>query len=261
MELLLHIFRNQFLIFLLVLTRMSGMFMLAPVWGSRSMPVRVRAFLAIGVSMVVAPLLWGTSIQEPRNLIDLMVLMVCDFAIGLSLGLAIMIYFAGLQLAGQVMGQMSGMSLAEVVNPAFETSVPVFAQFLHLLMLSVFVLTNGHHQVLDALMESFRQMPPGQTHFSMSLVDALTRVTTFSFTLGLQVAAPVMIALLLSVLIMGLISRTLPQLNVLAVGFSVNSLVMLSAMLLSLGVLTRVFQENSIDVIELMRPVFESPPQ
>jgi flagellar biosynthetic protein FliR len=258
MELLLHIFQHQLLVFLLVLARISGMVMLAPVWGSRSMPVRVRAFLAVGVSLIVAPLFWGSPLQTPAHLIDLLVLSVCEFTIGLALGLAIMIYFAGLQLAGQVMGQMSGMSLADVVSPSFDSSVPVFSQFLQVLLLAVFVLTNGHHRVLDALVNSFHQMPPGDTHFGGSLIEGLVNMTAFSFSLGLQVAAPVMVAVLLSILIMGLISRTLPQLNVLAVGFSVNSLVMLSAMLLSLGVLTRVFQQRSIDALELIRPMFSA---
>jgi flagellar biosynthetic protein FliR len=111
------------------------------------------------------------------------------------------------------------------------------------------------HPLLDALFQAFAQMPPGQTHISASLVQTLTDITTYSFTMGLQIAAPVMVALLLAIVLMGLISRTLPQLNVLALGFSANSTVMLAALLLSLGVLTRVFQEQSLAVIDWIRPV------
>ena len=206
--------------------------------------------------MIVSPLMWHTPLDDPGNVLNLLVLLGYEFAVGLSLGLAVMIYFAALELAGQVMGQMSGMSLADVVSPTFDTTVPVFSEFLNLLMLSIFVVTGGHQYLLDALLQVFQQMPPGKAHIPASLVEALTDITTFSFTMGLRMAAPIMVALLLSLVIMGLISRTLPQLNILAVGFSINSTVMLGALLLSLGVLARVFQEQSFATIDMIRPVF-----
>lgn len=259
MELLVALFTNQLLVFVLVLSRVSGFIMLAPIWGSSTMPIQIRAFLAIGISIIVAPVLWHTPIEDPGNVINLMILIGCEVAVGLSLGLAVMIFFAGLQIAGQIAGQMSGMSLADVVSPTLNASVPVFAQFLQLLMLSIFVVTGGHKAVLEALLQVFHQMPPGHTHFSMPLLEGLTAITSFSFRLGLQIAMPVMIALLLSILIMGLISRTLPQLNVLAVGFSVNSMVMLSALLLSIGVLSRVFHEQGFVAIEMIRQIYVPP--
>lgn len=260
MELLIALYTNQLLVFVLVLSRVSGLVILAPIWGSRAMPPQIRAFLAIGISMVVAPLMWHTPIENPGNLVNLLVLVGCEFAVGLSLGLAVTIFFAGLQIAGQIAGQMSGMSLADVVSPSLNSSIPVFAQFLHLLMLSIFVLTGGHRAVLEAMLQVFHDMPPGQTHFSMPLLEGLTEITSFSFRLGLQISMPVMVALMLSILIMGLISRTLPQLNVLAVGFSVNSMVMLSALLLSIGVLSRVFHEQGFVAIDMIRNVYANPP-
>jgi flagellar biosynthetic protein FliR len=260
MEMLLQTHLNQFLVFVLVLTRISGLVMIAPVWGSRAVPMRVRALLAGSLALIVTPLYWHTPLVQPESLLRLLVLLGCEFTTGLALGLAIMIFFAGLQLAGQVMGQMSGMSLADVVSPSFDASVPVFAQFLHVLMLAVFVVTGGHRLLVQALLEVFAQLPPGDTHFSQSLVDALVDVTSYSFMLGLQIAAPVMVALLLSILIMGLVSRTLPQLNVLAVGFSANSLIMLSALLLSLGILTDIFARHSRTAIDLVQSVFVTVP-
>ena len=235
MELLLRLYTNQFLVFVLVLTRVSGLMVLAPVWGSRVIPMRVRALLAIGISLIISPLLWNTPIGRPGQRAAFAGAARLRVRRGVVVGPGRDIYFAGLELAGQIMGQMSGMSLAEVVSPTFDTNVPVFSEFLNLLMLTVFVLAGGHQYLLDALLQAFQQMPPGHAHFSASLVEALTSITTFSFTMGLQIAAPMMVALLLSIVIMGLISRTLPQLNILAVGFSVNSTVMLGALLLSLG--------------------------
>lgn len=256
MSSLLPLYLNQFLVFVLVLTRVSGLVVIAPVWGSSAIPVRIRAFLAVSLSLIITPLFWQTPIENTDNLVHLAVLMGCEFVTGLAIGLAVTIYFAGLQLAGQVMGQMSGMSLADVASPTFDSTVPVFSQFLHFLMLAVFVVTGGHRYLLEAMLDIFQRMPPGHTHFNRSLVDALAQIINDSFALGLQLAAPIMVALLLSILLMGLISRTLPQLNVLAVGFSINSLIMLSALLLSLGVLTQVFMHHHREPIDAIRPVF-----
>lgn len=259
MQLLLSIYGNQLMTFWLVLTRISGMLILAPVWGSSVIPVRVRAFLAVGLALVITPMVWDQVVPYPDNLIVLGTLAGCELALGLMIGLAVKMYFAGLQLAGQVMGQMSGMSLADVVSPSFDSSVPVFSELLHVMMLSVFVITGGHRQLLGALIDSFNGMPVGHVRLADSLVGALVDVVQQSFIFGIQIAAPVMVAMLSSLLIMGLISRTLPQLNILAVGFSVNSLVMLATLLLCLGVLARVFQAHSLDAIDILRPVLNNP--
>ncbi len=258
MDLLLTVYHDELMTFWLVLTRLSGMMVLAPIWGSRTIPRRIRAFLAVGLALVITPLVWHQPAPYPDNLIMLAILAGCELAIGLTIGLAIKMYFAGLQLAGQLMGQMSGMSLANIASPSFDANVSVFSQMLHVLMLAIFVITGGHRRLLGALIASFQSLPIGQVRLDGSLVRALTDVLQQSFVFGLQIAAPVMVAMLLSLLIMGLISRTLPQLNILAVGFSVNGLIMLATLLLCLGVLARVFEAHSLDALEILQPVLHA---
>jgi flagellar biosynthetic protein FliR len=140
---------------------------------------------------------------------------------------------------------MSGMSLADIFDPSFDANIPVFSQLLDLIAVCVFVAIGGHRQVMSALLDTFQRLPPGRAAFSSQLLDALVEAIAQSFALGIRAAAPVMAALLMSVLIMGLISRTLPQLNILAVGFSVNAMVMLAAFSLSLGAAICIFQEQA----------------
>ena len=256
MELLISLYMNQFLIFLLVLTRVSGLTMVAPLWSSRAIPIRVRAFVSIGIALMITPLFWNTPLTYPGDVVQLSILLASEFTIGLALGLAVTICFAGAELAGQILGQMTGMSLADVASPDFDASVPVFSQLLHIVLLAIFILTGGHHYLFHALYKVFQGMPPGQAHFSQPLLDVLMEITSYSFALGLQLAAPIMVALMLSILTMGLISRTMPQFNVLAVGFSINSIVMLGALLLAFGMIGRVFQDHSFAVIDLLVPVF-----
>ena len=253
----LNLFQNEFLIFLLVLTRISALVMTAPIIGPRSVPIKIRVLLAGGISLLLAPAYAHTTMLEPNSLVDLILLLIPEALWGVSIGLAIMILFAGFHVTGQIAGQMSGLQLADVFDPGFDSNVPILARLLDLVALAVFVTTSGHRRVIAALLDSFQAMPPGNAHFSESLVTALVNVTARSFEIGIRVAAPVMIALLLSVLIMGLISRTLPQLNIIAVGFSFNTMVMLSMMLVSISALSWILEIDTQLALEQIQTAIQ----
>lgn len=253
MPALLTLYLNQFLVFVLVLTRIGALVAAAPIFGSKTAPMQFRALLAVALSLLVTPLYWQTEIQYPGNVLNLGVMLGRETLVGLALGLGITILFSGLQLTGQVIGQMSGMSLGDVFDPQTESNVTVFAQLMDLVTLSVFVLIGGHRQVMGALLNTFEWMPPGSAGFSDNLVGALSEVTAQSFVLGARASIPLMLSLLLSVIIMGLISRTLPQLNVMAVGFGLNSLVVLAVLSVTLGSIAWVFQEQVAATLDTLR--------
>ncbi|MEO8496655.1 MAG: flagellar biosynthetic protein FliR [Planctomycetota bacterium] len=262
MSALIDLYRDQLLLFVLVLTRVSTLVMTAPIFGSRNVPVRVRAFLAIGFALIITPLHFDAAREMPTDLINLSVLLAREAVLGLALGLAVMILFTGLHLTGQIMGQMSGMALADAYDPTFDSSVPVFTQLLDAVTLSVFIAIGGHRQIMAALLDTFRWRPPGVRDLPTSLVDTLTQVTSESFAVGIRAGAPVMAALFLAVLVLGLISRTLPQLNVIAVGFSLNSMIMMVTLAASLGALAWIVQDQADSVIAAIRDaiIFDDPP-
>lgn len=259
---LIELYRDQLLLFVLVLTRVSTLVMTAPIFGSRNVPIRVRAFLAIGFALIITPLQFDAARDMPLDLVNLSVLVAREAILGLALGLSVMILFTGLQLTGQIIGQMSGMALADTYDPTFDASVPVFTQLLDAVTLSVFIAIGGHRQLIAALLDTFRWRPPGVRDFPTSIVDTFTQVTSESFIVGIRAGAPVMVALFLAVLILGLISRTLPQLNVIAVGFSLNSMVMMLALAASMSALAWVVQDHADSVIATIRDaiIFDEPP-
>lgn len=252
MSALLELYLNQFLVFVLVLTRISGLILTAPILGARGAPMRVRAFLVLGLALVVAPLYWDTDVSSIGNLLGMVVALVRELVLGLSMGLAILILFGGLQITGQLISQVSGMSLGDVYDPTLDANVTAIGQMLDWVAMVIFVGLGGHRHVLGALLDTFRWMPPGRGQFAPEVLDAILEVTTQSFSAGLRASAPVMVALVLAVLITGLISRTLPQLNIFAVGFNLNAFVMMGTLMLTLGAATWVFQdqlESALDTI------------
>jgi hypothetical protein len=172
--------------------------------------------------------------------------------------MGITILFSGVQLTGQIMGQMSGAQIAEAFDPTFDQSVPIYSQFLDLLTLAVFVIIGGHREVIDALLGSFRALPLGGGSFRGEITQAMVTLLTQSFILGIRAAAPAIVALLLAVLILGVVSRTLPQLNIMAVGFSLNATVMLAIVAASLGGIVWVFQDQVGPTVDLLRETLAS---
>lgn len=255
-ESLLNLYFGLFLTFVLVLARLSPLVMVLPVIGSRSAPVRVRGLVAVAMAMLLTPLSRGDRLPPIESLIDLGVLVGGELLVGMSFGLAALILLAALHVTGQLAGQMSGMQLADVFDPGFDTTVPVFTQFLDLIAMAVFVLVGGHRQVIGALLDTFRWMPPGEAFLSSRVSVALVEILTQSFVVGIRAGAPLMISLLLAALLLGVISRTLPQLNLLALGFPINSAVTLAMLAMTLGAATWMLQDQTERALEVIQEAF-----
>jgi flagellar biosynthetic protein FliR len=251
---------TQFLVFVLVLTRVGALIMALPVLGGSSIPVQIRACLAVAVSLLITPLHWGMSLPEVESLGGLTLLMTREAILGAALGTVVMILLSGMQLAGQVISQMSGLSLADVANPTFDTSVPILSQLLESLAIALFFLLGGHRMVLSSLLESFAWLPPGAATLPEDLPQCLLEVATHSFHVGIRASAPVMVAMFLAVLVVALISRTLPQLNAVAVGLNFNAILIPLLVAVSIGSAAITFQNELATVLQSVRETISPPP-
>ena len=243
---------GQFVTFTLVLSRVSGLMLTAPIFGSSAAPLQVRAFLAVAVSLLVLPAQLGSGPEYPGTTPNYLIYLAGEVLVGVTIGLGLLLLLGGIQVAGQIIGQLSGMALADVFNPTFDSESPVFGQLLYFVVLAVFVLMGGHRQLMAALLDTFAVIPPGSGFMAGSVLDTLIAALTQSFVVGIRAAAPVMTALLLATFVLGLISRTLPQLNILAVGFGLNGFITLGALLLSLGGAAWAFHDQFEPLMELL---------
>ena len=250
---LLTLYLNQFLIFVLVLTRIGALVMTLPVLGGSNIPVQIRALLAVSIAMLIAPLHWGMQLPDINNLAALGMLMAREALLGLGLGTSVMILLSGMQLAGQVTSQMSGLSLADVANPTFDTTVPIISQLLESVAIALFFLLGGHRLVICSLLDSFHWLPPGAATLPDDIAQTLVQVTAHSFHVGIRASAPVMVAMFLAVLVVALISRTLPQLNAMAIGLNFNAILLPLIVAVSIGSAAITFQNELAGVLEQMR--------
>lgn len=244
---------SRFMVFTLVLARTGALLMTAPIFGSQALPRRVRALMAVAISLLVTPAFLGMSMSPVENTFEYGRMLANEALVGLLLGLGVNVLFSGIQVAGQIVSQMSGLSLADVFSPGFDEDVSVFSQLFYFLTLSVFVAIGGHRIVTEALFDTFAASPPGHAALGSNFVDVLVAIITQAFVLGIRASAPLLVALLLSNLVLGLISRTLPQINVIAVGFGLNSLLSMGVLFLSLGAAAWTFQDPALDVLQHLK--------
>lgn len=251
---------SRLVIFTLVLARTSGMIVGAPIFSTLGMPRRVRALLAVTMALVVTPVYLGASPPPMDCLAEYGRILANEVLLGLLLGVGVNVVLSGTQIAGQLVSQMSGLSLADVASPGFDENQSVFSQLFYLVTLAVFVAVGGHRILTAALLDTFAWAPPGHAVVGGSLTEVFMDIVTQSFALGVRAAAPLVIVLLLSTLLLGLITRTLPQINIIAVGFGLNSLLTLGLLSVTLGAVAWTFQNPAIDVLQQIQDALKSIP-
>lgn len=210
--------------FVLVLARIVGMMLLAPVFGSRAVPLRIRAALAFFVAVVVTPLVAppGSSLGEASSAIALLLALTVETVIGLAIGLVGQFLFAGALLAGELAGVEMGLGMAGLIDPQMQSRTTPIAEWQQLIAILVFLSVDGHHILLRAVAESFARVPVGASAIpGKGFVFALTLAGEI-FVVALKIAAPVLVLVVMVNMAMGALARLIPQLNVMAVGFPVN---------------------------------------
>ena len=145
----------------LVFARVGGLTMTAPIYGTSDVPLQVRVLLAAALALLVAPLQWHGGGVHFGGPVSYLMLLGCEAAIGACLGLGVLVLLHGMTLAGQLIGQASGLGMAEVFDPALDENVPLFSRLLLLVALCVFLCIGGHRLVMAGLLDTFRAIPPG----------------------------------------------------------------------------------------------------
>lgn len=231
----------------LVLTRLSTLLIALPAVGV-GVPKRVRAFLALLMTILLLPTVAVETPVEslPRidNLVELTIAVAREGLIGLLIGSTIQLIVTGLQLGGEAITSTGGMQLGDAVDPTTRSSMPSVARLVGLFVTAVMLVVGGHRILLGILLDSFAALPAGDVQFHGSMMTLIVDQLSAGMAAGTRIAAPVIAALLLSNLVTGLISRTLPQINVLAIGLSINALAMLIVLALTIGSAGLIFQDE-----------------
>lgn len=203
--------------FALVLVRVSFLLIFLPVFGP-IVPTPVKAAFVIVLSLIFTPLV-ATRVTMPENVWDFALRLLPEALLGMSLGFFVRLIFSGVQLGGQLLGFQMGFGVANVLDPMTGVEAPVLSQMAYLVALLLFLVLDIHHYFFLALGEGLKAFPPGSLKFSPQLFLFLVREGDELFRLALRLLAPVMAILLLLQIALGIVSRFVPQINIMIVSF------------------------------------------
>lgn len=204
--------------FLFPLARILGLAATAPVFDNTALPARVRLALGLAIALALVPALPPQAPIAPASWSGLLVL-ASQSLIGIALGFSMRIAFAAVDVAGDLIGLQMGLSFAVFYDPQNASESPIVAEVLGLLTLLIFLALNGHLMMLSLLAQSFTALPVGAESFSPAGWGALARWGAALFSTGVLLSLPLIAALLVTNIALGVLTKAAPQLNLFAVGF------------------------------------------
>ncbi|MBI4577929.1 MAG: flagellar biosynthetic protein FliR [Planctomycetes bacterium] len=241
---------RQFLLFVLLLFRMAGLFVIAPLFRSAGIPPQALIGLAALTAVLVMPAVARMDPALPTELGGYTVAALAEGVVGYLIGFSAELVFSGAQLAGLYVGQQMGLTIASVIDPISNEQQSVLGQFKFLFAMLIFLTVNGHHLLIAVVVDSFRVVPPLGCRFG----EALGRHVAYQqFTemmeASVRLSAPALVALLMATVAMALLARTVPEVNIFIIGFGLRVLIGIVFVMLSLPLLGRLLRA-SFDLLE-----------
>ena len=227
--------------FILILMRTAGLFLTSPLFASQNIPGLLKAAWAL----LTAMLLFAVATIPPDVPVGgaaFGMAVAKEMLVGFLIGTVAMLMFAGIQLAGQVIDIQMGLGMVNIIDPLTSTQVSVMGQYFYLVATLVFLAVDGHHLLLRALSDSFELVPLGTAHLSAPVAVLINSKASAMFLVSFRVGAPVIGALFLTNLALGILARTVPQMNVFIVGMPLNVAVGLLVSAISMGFYAYVLQ-------------------
>jgi flagellar biosynthesis protein FliR len=232
----------EILRFAVVLMRVTGIMLCAPFFSNQSIPAQIRVVFALVTTLVLAPMLPLKAIPDGFQLGDVAPLFFSEVMFGVILGLAASLVFAGIQFAGQVISLQLGFSLIHLIDPQSNVESTVFSFLENYIALLFFLLVNGHHWFLLAINESFHSLPVGGIQLHGSLVQGMVHLSSEILTIGMRIAGPVIAVSLITDVVMGVLGRAAPQVNILIIGMPAKLMVGFGCLSLSFYFMPRLFE-------------------
>jgi len=209
----------QLWLWLFAMIRPGAAFLAAPVFGATFVPVQLRLILALAIGI---PALGVADVTLPEGglaTIDGFMMVAGEVTAGLAIGFAVQIGFSAALIAGELIGNAMGLGFAAMVDPTTGQQNPALSQFMSILGTFLFLSIGGHLALAATIVESYRALPPGDAWITAESIRGLVYFGSVLFAAGLSIALPVGFAIVLVQLVMGMLSRTAPALNLFAVGF------------------------------------------
>lgn len=213
---------GQILLFLTILARVTGFISAIPIFSTTEAPITVRIGLIFLTTLLLFPIL-APQIQAASFVpLPFTLFLLAETLLGLLMGLTARLIFTAVEFGGTVIGYQMGFAAANVYDPTGQRQVALLSQFQNVFAILIFLAIDGHHLFFRLAVHSYELLPPGKLYLGGGAVPYLMELASHMFALGVQFSAPVLAVLLLSGLILGILARVFPQLNIFMLSFPLN---------------------------------------
>lgn len=239
---------NGFDIFLLVFVRMTGLFVVAPIFGRRNIPVYFKIGFSFFVSLILVNTTVLQTVQYDENLLGYALLVMKEFLIGLSMGYVAYLTYTAIYIAGEIIDMQIGFGVVNVLDPISNIQVPITSNIYFIVSMLLFLLMDGHHMLIRALFDSFLTLPLGKAVFNAQIPDSVLGIFGTVLSTGVRIAAPIVATVLIVDIALGTISRMVPQMNIFVIGMPLKIIVGLIVITITIPLFISIMQT----VFELM---------
>lgn len=207
---------SNIILFMAIFTRMSGLFVSAPLFSTYPIPTQVKIWLSAFIAFILFPIVqYNTTFVAPNSVPALTLILFKEFLIGFVIGFCANLLFIGIELGVNTFTIQMGLSADQALNPTSGGNSPVITQAFTLLATMIFLSTGAHQWLFSALYNSFKSMPIGYTlSFAPSFFDQIIMATGQIFSIGLGIALPIFGILFLTDILLGFTSKMMPQMNI-----------------------------------------------
>ncbi len=248
---------NELLLGFVALGRIATVVVLYPLFGHLSVPPVTKIGLSLFLTVLLFPSLRGLQVELPLQVMPLLLVLTKEVLIGMCIGFVAALVFAGVELGGTLVGMQMGLAFVTTIDPQTREQASLIGQTQQLVALLLFLAIDGHHFLLRALAYSFESVPLLGGTLEGGAVEKVVRMASAIFSAGVRIGAPGIVALLLTSVALGVLARTVPQMNVFLAALPANIAIGLLVLALSLPMFAvackKLFAELQVDVIGLLQ--------
>jgi flagellar biosynthetic protein FliR len=225
--------------FFLILIRVSVILIMFPFFNAQVIPVLVKVGLALVITVILYPVINSKTGPFPHTVWGMAQLVLSEFIIGMILGLLVQMFFEGVRIMGQLVGFQTGFAITNILDPQSGMQVSILANMAYLVAMALFLILNGHHILLSAMRQSFEIINVGSLGLNRQVYQTIVVTSGDMFSIAIKIGAPAIAALLFTKVAFGLITKLMPQMNIMIVAFPVQIVIGLLFFGISLTVLLR----------------------
>ena len=246
-------------LFFLVFARMTGMFVVSPIFGRQNLPVYYKVGFSFFVTLIVATSAPVTAPASSGSVAGYALLALREFVVGACIGFVPYLMFSAIYVAGQLIDMKIGFSMVNVLDPVSNMQIPITANFYFILCMLTFITVNAHHTVILTISRSYDLIPLGRLNIDADVIKTLLRLFSDVFVTGFRIAAPIVFTVLLTDVALGVISKAMPQINVFMVGMPLKILVGLIIIIIAMPammlILGELFKNSGAETINFMKGI------